>query len=213
MTALETLCEEHFLATYKRDDDGRFSLKLPFIADATEIGHSREIATTRFLSLERKLNKNNELKLQYSNFLKEYLHLNHMEMIDPAELAATHYFMPHHCVLKADSSTTKLRVVFDASAKTSNGLSLNDILANGPTIQDDLFSLLVRFRIHQYVFTADIEKMYRQINIDETDRNMQLIIWRENPTEPLKYYRLRTLTYGTRPASYMATKCLKILPE
>lgn len=90
-------------------------------------------------------------------------------------------------------------------------MSLNDILAVGPTIQEDLFSILGRFRNHQYVFTADIAKMYRQKNIEENDRNMQLIIWRENLSEPLGYYRLGTLTYGTRPASYMAKKCLQVL--
>lgn len=49
------------------------------------------------------------------------------------------YFIPHHAVLKASSSTTKLRVVFDASRKSSSGSSLNDILMIGPTIQDDFF--------------------------------------------------------------------------
>ena len=69
------------------------------------------------------------------------------------------FFLPHHAVTKESSATTKLRVVFDASAKTSNGLSLNDILTVGPTIQDDIVSHLLRFRTHKYVISADIEKM------------------------------------------------------
>lgn len=52
------------------------------------------------------------------------------------------YFLPHHCVIRQSSTTTKLRVVFDGSAKTTNGVALNDILAVGPTIQSELFSII-----------------------------------------------------------------------
>ena len=70
------------------------------------------------------------------------------------------YYIPHHAIVMVASATTKTRVVFDASAKTSNGLSLNNFLIVGPTIQDKLFGHLLRFRMHAYVLTADIEKMY-----------------------------------------------------
>lgn len=73
------------------------------------------------------------------------------------------YYMPHHAVIKDTSNTTKVRIVFDASAKTNNSTSLNDILMVGPTIQDKLVAYLIRFRTYKYVLTADIEKMYRQV--------------------------------------------------
>ncbi|XP_051157420.1 uncharacterized protein LOC127279229 [Leptopilina boulardi] len=92
------------------------------------------------------------------------------------------YFIPHHSIIKESSLTTKLRVVFDASAKTSTGKSLNDVLMVGPNVQEDLFSLLVRFRSHKYAITADIEKMYRQIIIHPKDRKYQKILWRDDNT-------------------------------
>ena len=85
------------------------------------------------------------------------------------------YYLPHHTVFKQSSLTTKLRVVFDGSSKTTNGLSLNDILLVGPNVQQDLFSILLRFRIHKYVLIADIEKMYRQIRVAEGDCHYQRI--------------------------------------
>ena len=73
------------------------------------------------------------------------------------------------------------RQVFDGSAKTTNNLSLNDTLMVGPMIQQDLFSIMVRFRTHRYALIADIEKMYRQIMVNPKDSNRQRIVWRDAP--------------------------------
>lgn len=99
-------------------------------------------------------------------------------------------------------------MVFDGSAKTTSGYSLNDIWVR-PTTQNDLFNIVVRFRKHPIILVADIAKMYRQINIDPSQRNLQCILWREHPSETVGHYALNTLTYGTASASYLATRCLK----
>jgi len=80
------------------------------------------------------------------------------------------FYMPYHAVIKATSSTTRVRIVFDASAKTDNGTSLNDTLIAGPIIQDTLFAHLLRFRTYRYILSADIKKMYRQVIVHENDR-------------------------------------------
>ncbi|GBN52274.1 hypothetical protein AVEN_43911-1 [Araneus ventricosus] len=89
------------------------------------------------------------------------------------------YYIPHHCICKPEKTTTPLRVVFDTSAKTSTDQSLNSILLNGGSIRDDLFSLVTRFRTHEYAFRADIQKMYRQILAEPSQRYLQRIIWKE----------------------------------
>lgn len=70
--------------------------------------------------------------------------MNHMVLADEFNSSDV-YYMPHHPVFK-ESTTTKLRVVFNASQKTDNGKSLNEQLACGGKLQDDLFSLLLRWR-------------------------------------------------------------------
>lgn len=95
------------------------------------------------------------------------------------------YYLPHHSVVKEASTTTRLRVVFDASVKTSSNLLLNDV---GPVIQDSLFRILIRFRMHKYVFTADITKMYRQINVYEQHHRFQRIVWRSDERESLRHF-------------------------
>lgn len=118
------------------------------------------------------------------------------------------YYLPHHCVIKERSLTTKLRVMFDASSKPTTGISLNDALMVGPVLQQDLFSILLRFRAFKYVITADIAKMYRQILLNKSQTPLQYILWRDDPSESVKTYELLTLTYGMAPASFLATKVI-----
>ncbi|XP_051167318.1 uncharacterized protein LOC127285380 [Leptopilina boulardi] len=118
------------------------------------------------------------------------------------------YFLPHHAVIKGDSLTTKTRVVFDGSAKTTSGISLNDALMVGPTIQQDLFSIVIRFRTFQFVFTADIKQMYRQISVSPEDACFQKIVWRNDPKEEIQTYKLNTVTFGTACALFLASRTL-----
>lgn len=206
----EQYCEDHFLSTHRRSSNGRFIVSIPFKRQINELGESKSLALKRLFSVERKLKRDEYLKIEYTKFMKEYETLGHMSILE-GDIKGPVFYLPHHAVLKESSTTTKVRVVFDASAKSTSNLSLNDIQCVGPTIQSDLFSILLRFRQHAYVITADIAKMYRQIVIDETQRALQLILWRENENETIKTYKLNTLTYGTACASFLATRCLKQL--
>jgi len=211
-TPEERVCEEHFARTYKRNKEGRFIVSLPTREEYLwKIGKSRESALQRFSRLEKKFDGQPQLKREYAKFMHEYLELKHMREIqqdDPKWNIHPQFYLPHHCVLKEDSVTTKLRVVFDASNKSTTGISLNDALMVGPVLQQDLFSILLRFREFKYVITSDIAKMYRQVLLDDAQTALQRIVWRNNPTEGIKTYELVTLTYGTAPASFLATKVL-----
>ena len=102
---------------------------------------------------------------------------------------------------------------FAGSAKTSNGLSLNDIFQVGATVQPDLYSTVLRFRTHQVCFTADIVKIYRQIVIHPQDRDLQRILWRYSSENLIQEYRLTTVTYGNSSAPFLVTRCLKKLAD
>ncbi|GFW66194.1 integrase catalytic domain-containing protein [Trichonephila clavipes] len=119
--------------------------------------------------------------------------------------------MPHHGVYRPEKSTTKMRTVFNASSPSTSGKSLNSIQFNGGLVQEDLFSIMVRFRKHKYAFTTDIEKMFRMINIHPEQTCLQRILWKKGIGEPIKTYELTTVTYGTVSAPYLATRTLKQL--
>ena len=193
--------------------DRKFVVKLPTKIDPTQLEDSLLSAERRLHIIERRLERDPDLKVQYHNFMKEYEELGHMEPVTPQEGKSTCYYLPHHPVFKETSSTTKTRVVFDGGAKTSNGLSLNDTLQVGATVQQDLYSIVLRFRTHQVCFTADIKKMYRQIIVHPQDRDLQRILCRYSPEEPVQEYRLTTVTYGTSSAPFLATCCLKKLAD
>ncbi|XP_055633837.1 uncharacterized protein LOC129774165 [Toxorhynchites rutilus septentrionalis] len=146
--------------------------------------------------------------LEYAAFITEYLQLKHMREIDDTDNAAPVYYLPHHGVEKADSTSTKLRVVFDASCRTDSGISLNQTLMVGPVLQDDIHAISLRFRMHRFAIIADAEKMYRQIRLHPVDYPLHRIRWRSSSSEPLKTFELTTVTYGTASAPYLATRCL-----
>lgn len=212
----EQYCEELFQKTTKRDASGRFIVNIPFKNSLKELGDSREMACNRFYTLEKRLNNNFELKNNYVQFMSEYEILNHMTDISNSIQDLTHsdgYFLPHHAVIKDTSLTTKCRVVFDASAKSSSGLSLNQVQHCGPNLNNDIFCILLRFRKYKYVITADISKMYRQILIEPEQRKYQQIFWRSNPGEELRCFELNTVTYGTASAPFLAIRCLHQLAQ
>nr|CAH7746010.1 unnamed protein product [Callosobruchus chinensis] len=203
----EQACEDHFVKTTERNIEGRFVVSMPMKLPTTKLGDSLEGAKKRFLSLESKLTKNDCLRKMYCDFMEEYAKLGHMERVKVTgnELC---YYMPHSGILREDSLTTKLRVVFDASAPTSSGFSLNHLQMAGPTIQQELLNILLRFRQHKYVVAADIAKMYRQALVQPDERPLQRILWRKNPEDELEVWQLNTVTYGTKSASFMAIRCI-----
>ncbi|XP_045466618.1 uncharacterized protein LOC123675313 [Harmonia axyridis] len=174
----ERECEINFIQSTKREEDGRFSVTLPTREKISELGSSYETAVRRFDMLEAIFRKNENFKKQYTEFMNEYIELGHMKKL--AQNKENHnernvFYLPHHGVFKDGSETTKLHIVFDGSCKTDTGISLNDCLHVGPTLQDDLFTILIRFRQHNIVISADICKMYRQVYVQEEQRDLQRI--------------------------------------
>lgn len=211
-TKVEALCEQHFHDNLKQNEQGRFIVALPFKDQMrNKLGDSRDVALKRLYALEKRFKRDPSLKTQYTQFLDEYLSLGHMMQVEESKCGAGSFYLPHHCVFKQNS--TKIRVVFDASCKSDSGVSLNDTLMAGPAIQQDLMSILVRFRMFLHVIAADIIKMYRQVLVDPSQTRYQRILWRGDPASEVKVYELKTVTYGTTSASYLATRCLKHLAE
>lgn len=217
LTKDEQRCEEIYETTTKREPSGRYIVRLPFKNKnpGSQYGKSKQISLKRFYSLEKRLLKNPNLHEDYRKVIEEYLELGHMVRItnhDVIEKESAVY-LPHHAVVREDKETTKVRVVFDASCKGINNVSLNDDLLIGPKLQDDLRHIVMRWRRHRICMVADIVKMYRMVKIHDEDTDFQRILWRSNPNEPIQHFRLLTLTFGTAAAPYLAVKSLQQLAK
>ncbi|VEN55472.1 unnamed protein product [Callosobruchus maculatus] len=205
----EQQAEEFFTSSCWRMDSGRYVVKLPFPEFPPVLGDSYSQALHRFKLLEGRFRRDSVLHEAYCDFMADYLEQGHMSEVGNQVGSNSEYYIPHHAVVKRNANgEIKLRTVFDASAKTTNGKSLNDVLLAGPKLQNDIVSILLSFRLYLYVFTADIRQMYRQILVEESHTSYQTILWRPNGDEPIRKYQLKTVTYGVTSSPFLAIRTL-----
>lgn len=207
----ETAYLKHFESTFGRNKGGRFVVRLPLKGKPEQLSKLYNRAVNSLCRLERKSKP--DLKVAVNLFMKDYEDRRHITLTSDASIDKSRYFIPYQIVVRPSSTTTKVRVVFNASARTEDSLSLNDILMKGPPVQPDILTILTKFRKHQIAFITDIQQMYHQIQIHADDSKLQKILWRYNLEEPMKEYELTTLTYGTTPASFIAMKCLDVIAQ
>ncbi|XP_056637714.1 uncharacterized protein LOC130445849 [Diorhabda sublineata] len=160
----DIVCESLFNENTFRIENGQFVVKFPLKQSPELLGRSKPEAIRRFKTLEKRF-ADVQFKQLYTDFIQEYETLGHMTKLT-IEPDGIKYFLPHHGILKEMSTTTRLRVVFDGSCKTSTGWSLNDLQYIDPKVQKDIINILLRFRTYKFVVSVDISKMYRQILID-----------------------------------------------
>lgn len=151
------------------------------------------------------------LNAAYSRVRRCNNHVSISWRIDHKILRKDHYLLPHHCVMKP-GSTAQLRVVLNASGKTASGFSLNDIPYTGPTLQDEISIMLLRFRLPKYVISSDIRHGYiSQILLHPDHGRFQLIFRRTHPLHSLHIFQLDTVIFGSTVSSYLAIKCVQQL--
>ena len=108
-------------------------------------------------------------------------------------------------MFRDDKTTTKCRIVFDASAREGDGLSLNDCVLPGPALQPGLASVLIRFRTHRIGLIADIEKMFLEVKLAPEDRDVHRYPWRDLQfNETPKVYIIQRLTSGVNSSPFLA---------
>ena len=188
---------QHFKENHRRTKTGRFIIPLPKRPNAKTLGESRSQAVRRFLTLERSLRSIDQFG-SFNDVMEEYFQMGHAELVPTTDLEKSQqevFYLPMHAVRKETSSTTKIRAVFDASAKSSTGVSLNDTLLVGPTVHSSLIDVLLRFRFHRVALTTDVSRMYRAVELTLPDRDLHRFVWRSDPNESLRDYRMTRVTF------------------
>ena len=179
LTQDEVLCEEYYRSTVRRNSEGRNVVRLPLKPNFPHIWvGSHSLALKMLKNLENKFQMVSKLHTTYSQSMQYYLNLGHMRRVSiPDNNVDRCFFFPHHGVIKESSSTIRLRTVFNAS-RVRGGKSLNNFLLVGLNLLAEIIDLLTNWRLYRLIFAADIEKMFRQILVDDDDQHLQAIVWR-----------------------------------
>lgn len=193
-TEQQAVVEAYNRDTYRKAN-GTFVVKIP-LKPEKRLGESKNITMRRFFVLEKRLQKDESLKVKYIEFMRELERLGHMRKAPPVKQNDIHYYIPHHAI-----GVEKFRTVF--------GESLNSIQLIGPKLQIDLQFQIMRFRRYKYAVIADVVKMFRQVSMDSTQWNLQRIFWRENPNMPLEEFQITVVMYGIASSLYAAVRSMQ----
>ncbi|XP_055308391.1 uncharacterized protein LOC129572450 [Sitodiplosis mosellana] len=206
----DELTEQMFQETHFRDELNRHVVKIPMKPSVHELGDSRGIALRRFFGLEKRFAQDKRLHEQYIEKIRENIANGYMVEATSAKPEDMVYYIPHHAV----STAKKFRIVYDASCKTTLGISLNEAQFTGPKLQRNLYEILMRFRRHKVAINADIKSMFLQVRLNQEQWNLQRIFWREHSYQPLKEYWLVVVIFGLASSPYLAVRSmLDLEPE
>ncbi|XP_028415553.1 uncharacterized protein LOC114538695 [Dendronephthya gigantea] len=186
---------EDFKENLVRNPEGWYETNLPWKPSHPNLPSNETGSQRRLKSLVKRLERNGNYK-QYNDIIQDQLEQG---IIEPAPLEVTgkEFYIPHKGITKQSAETTKLRIVYDASASESNTQpSLNDCLNPGPPLQNLLWSILVRARFYPILLTGDLEKAFLQVRVKQSERDALRFHWRAPGTEAVVVYRFTRALFG-----------------
>ncbi|UYV65773.1 hypothetical protein LAZ67_3005423 [Cordylochernes scorpioides] len=205
--SLQAEMEEHFAHTTTRDIEGRYEVALPWVQDKERIPSNIDLAENQLRSVRRKLEEVGDMK-EYGQIFEEWMKQGIIEYAREDKLDGVHY-LPHRPVYKRNSQTSRIRPVFNASARKRGKLSLNDCLDKGPNLIEIIPRLLNKFRKYEVGVSSDIEKAFLQIGIKEEDRDYLRFLWHTEDGR-LITYRHKRVVFGITTSPYLLKATLSL---
>ena len=160
-------------------ENRRYQVTWPWKSGCEDLPDNYRVAVIRLRSLLWRFQVDKKLLQNYEDIIQQQLSQNTIEKVNSTTpVFEKKYYMPHLPVLTPGKTTTKVRIVFDASSSIRNGVSsLNDCLYRGPIILLDLCGLVLRFRLCPIIVLADIEKAFLQVGLQEKERDTTRFLW------------------------------------
>ena len=192
--------------------DGRYQVSLPWKDFHEPLPDNYSLSVKRLRGLLCRLRQDPDMLKEYDRIISDQLQKGIIDAVPEEEPrpAQVHY-LPHHAVVRKDKATTKLRIVYDASAKC-DGPSLNECLYKGPKFNQLIFDLLLRFRSYRVALTADVEKAFLMIAVDNTDRDVLRFVWVDDVTKndpKLRIYRFKRVVFGVSSSPFLLNATVK----
>jgi len=189
-------------------ENGRYEVGLPWKGTQCVVPDHLTLCEARLKSLLKRLRLNPQMLSEYDKIIQDQLNQGIVEYVKDLEkpnvFEGEFHYLPHHGVVRQESETTKLRIVYNGSARAiGDDYSLNDCLLTGPNCIPKLFNILIQFRWNLIAVTADIEKAFLMVGIKPSDRNYLRFLWMKDPSKTnseVIHLRFTRLVFGLRPS-------------
>ena len=197
---MQTNCRETIAKTegiFLRPGE-RYEVGLLWADDNPNLPNNYYSAYQQFLSMERRLSKDPELKEAYKDTIEKDLENHFVRKLEQEEVVSTEndmqWYLPHHPV-KHPHKPGKVRRVCSAASKFK-GVSLNDKLLSGPDLLRNLEGIVFRFREHLIAITADIESMFLQVAVPKEECRVLRFLWRDKPDDNIEIFEYTRHVFG-----------------
>ncbi|XP_042883833.1 uncharacterized protein LOC122260556 [Penaeus japonicus] len=216
-----TLKEERELALIEKgllydEDNKQWIASYPWIKRPYMLPNNYAATLGRLKSTEKRLLLDLKQAEAYQKELVDMIIRGVARKLDKTEIDAYEgpvHYIAHHAVLKPDSVSTPVRIVFDSSTQYM-GHRLNDYWAKGPNILNSLIGILLRFRENYIGIAGDISKMYHSVKLQAEEEHVHRFLWRDmDLTRQPDQYVLTRVTFGDRPSGAIATLALRYTAE
>lgn len=207
-----TSLQQYQQTSISQTSEGIYIARFPWKINKPDLPSNFATCKGRTLTLLNKLRKSPELLQLYDGIMKEQEQRGFIERVHNDTTDNVHY-LPHHPV-KKDSVITPIRIVYDCSCRGSDkSASLNDCLAVGPPFLNNLCAILLRFRIHTFALSTDVEKAFLHVKLHPSDRNYTRFLWPsdfQNSDNEFQTYRFTVVTFGASSSPFMLGAVLNL---
>ena len=195
------------------EENGCWVASYPFLYPRENLKGNKAIAVKSLQSTEKTLLKNSDWAKVYDEQITDMVNRGVARIVSREELESFNghiNYLPHLAALNPKSTSTPVRICFDASRPQGGGPSLNQVLAKGPDrFLNNLAGVILGFRNGKVAAKGDVSKMYNCIKLEDSDAYLQCFLWRNLDTlkEPLTY-QVTANNIGVKPAGAIATLAL-----
>ena len=198
---------EEFKDNISKDEDGRYSVKLPWKKGNFFLPNNKQMCQARLASQLKKLKKSPDDLKTYDDVIRQQMKDGIVEPVPETPDGKHVHYIPHHAVIRREAETTKLRIVYDCSAKEQKyDKSMNDCLHIGPPLQPLLYGILLRFRMYSVALLGDIQQAFLQIKVDKEDRDAMRFLWPKDVSKEdseIQELRFTRVIFGSGPSPFL----------
>ncbi len=198
----QSVVYDEFKEQLTRDETGRYETGLPWRGNHPLLPNNRAGSLRRLASLTSRLDREG-LRPKYNQILEEQ---KTEGIIESASNSSENreFYIPHKPVVRTCAESTKLRIVYDASARAHNTApSLNECLHPGPSLTNKLWGVLVRSRFHPVALNGDLQKAFLQIRVREPDRDALRFHWQRDGQSDVEILRFARVPFGLAPSPFL----------